>query len=216
MKITYLGHSCFLLQSSAGKTLLTDPYTGVGYELPKGLSANVVTISHQHFDHNYLSAVAAGEVLDSAGIYETNGFIIVGEECYHDEKQGALRGKNILFKITIDGLTVCHLGDLGEEVSEEMHSKIGRADILLLPVGGKYTIDAAGAKAYVHAVQPKIVIPMHYLPKDGALDIQTEEAFLSGYEVEIPQNPGEITIDKKDVETNGKQTRVIFLRRKGK
>ncbi len=216
MKITYLGHSCFLLQSNAGKTLLTDPYTGVGYELPNGLSADTVTISHQHFDHNYLSAVAAGEVFDSAGTYETNGFIIVGEECYHDEKQGALRGKNILFKITIDGLTICHLGDLGEEVSEEMLSKIGRVDILLVPVGGRYTIDAAGAKAYVAAAKPKIAIPMHYLPQDGALDIQTEEAFLSGYEVEIPENTCEITVNKEDLEANGKQTRVIFLRRKRK
>ncbi len=215
MKIVYLGHSCFLLKSNAGKTLITDPYTGVGYELPSGLFADVVTISHQHFDHNYLTAVQAGEVLDEAGRYETNGFLVVGEECYHDGAQGKLRGKNILFKITVDGLTVCHLGDVGEEISEELLKKIGRVDILLLPVGGKYTIDADMAKAYVNAVQPKVVIPMHYLPKDGSLDIRTEEAFLDGYEVEIPEKAWEIAIEKEEVDGNEKQTRVIFLRRKG-
>ena len=216
MKIVYLGHSCFLLQSNAGKTLLTDPYTGVGYELPSGLSADVVTISHQHFDHNYLDAVRAGEVFANAGRYEASGFLIEGKECYHDEKQGKLRGKNVLFKITVDGLTVCHLGDVGEAMSEELLEKIGRVDILLLPVGGKYTIDAATAKAYVSTIQPKIVIPMHYLPQDGSLDIQTETAFLSGYDVEIPEKAWEITVGKEEIEESEKQPRVIFLRRKEK
>ncbi len=178
MKIRYLGHSCFELTSKKGVTVLTDPYTGVGYELPKGLTADIVTTSHGHFDHSFLQGVQAKTVLASAGTHTVEGILFEGIESYHDEKAGTLRGKNVLYKIRVDGLTVCHMGDIGEACSPYLLEKIGRVDVLLIPVGGTYTVDAKGAKEYIDKIQPKIVLPMHYKPTDGSLDITGIQPFL--------------------------------------
>ncbi len=178
MKIQYLGHSCFRMQFNGGLTVVTDPYTKVGYELPKGLTADVVTVSHGHFDHNYLPAVQYNCVLSNAGAYSINGVTFEGIESFHDGAQGSLRGKNIIFKIIADGLTICHFGDLGEIAYPELLAKIGKVDVLLLPIGGTYTIDALQAKEYMEKLSPKLVIPMHYKPQDGGLDIAGSESFL--------------------------------------
>lgn len=185
MKIEYLGHSCFRITSSNGTVIITDPYTKVGYELPNGLNADIVTISHGHFDHNYINAVNYRKIADKAQKYVGNDVEIVGVNSWHDPKQGALRGGNVIFKISLDGMTVCHLGDLGEEYSSALSEKIGKIDILLIPVGGTYTIDAIQAKEYIEQLAPKVVIPMHYKPIDGQLDIAGSDKFLStmaGYE----------------------------------
>ena len=179
MKIRYLGHSCFELTSKSGVKIITDPYTGVGYELPCPLVADIITVSHCHFDHNYTQAVSGGYIVSDLGITEVNGVKIEGIASFHDDKNGALRGKNIVYKIIVDGMVVCHLGDLGEPCNPALVGKIGEVDVLLLPIGGTYTIDAIGAKAYVDALQPKMVIPMHYKPSDGALDIDGVQNFLS-------------------------------------
>ena len=181
MEIQYFGHSCFALIDNNGISVLTDPYTKVGYELPKGLSADIVTVSHAHFDHAYVENIAYSFLVHQSGQQTEN---IVGIDSYHDEKQGALRGKNVIYKITIDGIIFCHLGDLGEAVSVEMVEKIGKVDVLLIPVGGTYTIDAEQAKAYVDALSPKTVIPMHYRPLDGILDIDSIEKFLKLFDEE--------------------------------
>ena len=180
MQITYLGHSCFLFENEAGAKLITDPYTRVGYELPKGLTANVVLSSHNHFDHNHIEAICGTPlVIDSAGEYTVCGIEIEGFDSWHDPEQGALRGKNVIFYFTIDGIRFCHFGDLGEEYSEEVAAKLADADVWLIPVGGKYTIDAVQALEYMEKLGPKLVIPMHYRPQDGALDIASIESFLS-------------------------------------
>lgn len=183
MQIEYFGHSCFRITSENGISVVTDPYTGVGYELPKNLSADIVTVSHGHFDHNYAEGVHGYQtLLNQTGKYLVNGIEFEGILTYHDEQEGKLRGKNIIFKMTIDGKTVCHLGDLGEACSTETVEKIGKADILLLPIGGTYTIDAKQAFEYVAKIKPKIVIPMHYKPLDGQLDITDAKSFLSLFE----------------------------------
>lgn len=201
MKIRYLGHSCFECTDKNGTVLITDPYTQVGYELPRGLRADIVTVSHGHFDHNYIVAVQAKNVVDfpSGGVYE--GVEICGVECYHDPKFGALRGKNIAFKFVMDGLTVCHMGDIGEEVSKELVKRIGKVDVLLVPVGGTYTVDALGAKAYVDAISPNVVIPMHYKPADGTIDITDIQPFLDVCGVDYVSVKGEmqITADTRGV-----------------
>lgn len=187
MEIQYLGHSCFLLTAKGGTTILTDPYTRVGYELPKEISVDIVTSSHGHFDHAYLQGVQYKTLVDKAG---QQSFDIIGIESFHDSKQGTLRGKNIIFKITVDGITFCHLGDLGEEYNSDLIEKIGKVDVLLLPIGGTYTIDAEQAKAYMGAIKPKTVIPMHYRPADGALDIDGAERFLALFaETQIERIP---------------------------
>lgn len=178
MKIRYLGHSCFECTDKNGRVLITDPYTKVGYELPKGLRADVVTVSHGHFDHNYFSAIQTEKVITEGAPCTIKGVEIFGVDSFHDEKQGELRGKNVIFVFKMDGLTVCHLGDIGEKVSQSLVEKIGKVDVLLLPVGGTYTIDAFGAKEYADAIQPKIVIPMHYKPLDGRIDIADIQPFL--------------------------------------
>ena len=182
MKIQYLGHSCFYLESSAGVSVLTDPYTKVGYELPRGLQADIVLTSHGHFDHNYVQAVSTDCIVKELGATERFGMQIIGIDSFHDPLMGGLRGKNLIFKLDIDGITVCHLGDLGEPCSAELLEKIGKVDVLLIPVGGTYTIDATQAYEYAQKIAPKVVIPMHYKLQDGALDITSADEFLSFYD----------------------------------
>ena len=206
MKIKYLGHSCFECTDNNGVVLITDPYTRVGYELPQGLRADIVTVSHGHFDHNYTQAVHAERVVDTSFPCSCKGVEICGVDCYHDEKHGALRGKNIIFKFVMDGLTVCHMGDIGEGVSKELVENIGKVDVLLIPVGGTYTVDALGAKAYVDAISPKVVIPMHFKTEDGTIDITGVQPFLNlceqGY-----------TKKTKETEITAETSGVIYMER---
>lgn len=181
MKIRYLGHSCFEFTTNDGTKIVTDPYTKVGYELPQGLFADVLCISHAHFDHSYAQAVKCKVIINQTGEYTLNGIKIIGIECDHDPQNGKLRGKNIIFKIIADGISVCHMGDIGEECSPKLVKKIGQVDVLLIPVGGTYTVDALGAKRYIEQINPKTVIPMHYKPLDGALDIAGIQPFLDLY-----------------------------------
>ena len=181
MQIRYLGHSCFEFTTKNGTKIISDPYTKVGYELPKGLCADVLTISHAHFDHNYVQGVNSDTIINQIGEYTLNDVKIVGIECDHDPEKGKLRGKNIIFKIIADGLTLCHMGDIGEECSPKLIEKIGAVDLLFIPVGGTYTIDAIGAIKYIQQINPKTVIPMHYKPSHGALDIAGIQTFLDLY-----------------------------------
>ena len=214
MQITYLGHSCFLFESDAGVKLITDPYTRVGYELPCGLTADVVLTSHGHFDHNYVQAIGGTPVVvDKAGKYSVCGIEIEGFNTWHDNAKGALRGNNVIFTFTIDGITFCHFGDFGELDNNEILAKIASADVWLIPVGGKYTIDAAQAVAYMENASPKLVIPMHYLPSDGALDIAPIESFLEKVELKriIDCKNGIYHLDKAVLEEN--TDKIIFMER---
>ena len=212
MKIRYLGHSCFQLISNDGMCVVTDPYTKVGYELPSRLWADVVTVSHGHFDHNYTQGLHSGVVISQSGEYRFKNLKITGINSWHDEKQGALRGPNVIFKIKIDGITICHLGDLGEPCREQILKQIGGVDVLLLPVGGTYTVNALAAKAYADGILPKKIIPMHYRPTDGKLDIATAEPFLSLYNQNdtVKVLSGELVLDEKDLSEGA---RIIYMER---
>ena len=212
MKIRYLGHSCFQLTNEAGVTLITDPFKGVGYELPKKVKADIVTISHDHFDHNNAEAVGGSpEWIQGEGNGKCCGIQLIGIKTWHDPEEGRLRGKNTVYKITMDDLTFCHLGDIGEACSEEICEKIGSVDVLLLPIGGTYTIDAKQAKEYVDKLAPNVVIPMHYRPKDGKLDIDGADKFLLQYaEEDIYRTKDDISISKKNIQ---QQKKIIFMER---
>lgn len=214
MKIEYLGHACFRITLQNGTTILTDPYTNVGYELPNGIQADIVTVSHSHFDHNFVAGVTnAKVVLDGLGEYDFDGLKIVGKESWHDNKKGALRGKNILYTFFAEDLSICHLGDLGEDISKEILQKIGKVDILLIPVGGTYTIDPRMAKAYIDEIAPKIAVPMHYRPKDGVIDVLDASVFLSLFngQIDIPEEETGFVVDKESL---AKNTKIVFLQRR--
>ena len=163
MDITYLGHSSFRIKGKAN-TIICDPFdSSVGLKYAKQ-EADIVTVSHDHGDHNNLDGVKDyKKVVSSPGEYEINGTSFFGIPSYHDDKKGAERGKNTIFVINIDGINICHLGDLGQKsLTESQLTAIGNVDILLIPVGGTYTISADEAVSIMQSIEPKIVIPMHY------------------------------------------------------
>lgn len=184
MKIQYVGHSCFILTESTGTTIVTDPFTKIGYE-PAPMRADAVTVSHAHYDHNNVGAVLGNpQIFDEEGTFEFNGVGIDAIQSWHDNQNGALRGENLIFKFRMDGLDVCHLGDIGEECTSELLEMLLPVNILLIPVGGKYTIDAEQAKEYVDRLLPDYVIPMHYKTKQSKLDIAKVDEFLDLFERE--------------------------------
>lgn len=215
MKIKYLGHSCFLLTESTGTAVVCDPYgEGVGFKMPP-VSADAVTVSHHHYDHDNVSAVKGNPVvLDSEQGYELTGVQINAVSSFHDEHGGADRGQNVIFKFRMDGLDVCHLGDLGEECSPELIEAILPVNVLLIPVGGTYTIDAQMAREYVDRLMPDVVIPMHYRTKGCLLDIDKEDEFVSLMEeenVDIEEVGEELELSREDLD--GERTRVVIMSR---
>lgn len=167
MDISYLGHSCFKLKGK-NSSVITDPFEKeVGFSLPR-LSADVVTVSHDHFDHNNWKGVTGTArrtnpfVIDTPGEYEVLGVSVFGVKTYHDDKKGEERGENVVYSILIDGVSVVHLGDLGHKLSESAVSDLNGVDVLLCPVGGTYTINPKEAVEIISAIEPSIVVPMHY------------------------------------------------------
>jgi L-ascorbate metabolism protein UlaG (beta-lactamase superfamily) len=167
MQITYHGQSCFRIKGKRG-TVVTDPFDEktVGIPLSR-LAADIVTISHAHPGHNAVAKVKADQrekpfVIDFAGEYEVGGVSVFGIKSYHDQVQGIEKGKNIIFKIVMDGLVLCHLGDLAHQLNEEQLKAIGMVDILFLPVGGPSSLMGEDAVKVAQAISPSIVIPMHY------------------------------------------------------
>lgn len=198
MEITYYGHSCFKIKGSQG-TVITDPYDPyIGFSLASA-SADVVTVSHQHKDHAAVAQVKGTArrekpfVVEQPGEYEVGGISVFGVKTYHDANQGVERGTNVIFTIMIDNIRVCHLGDLGHELSAEAISEIGSVDVLLCPVGGSFTIDPKVAVKTIHTLEPSIAIPMHFnTPEhDQSVfgDLVNLETFMKEYGTEVTPEP---------------------------
>ena len=170
MKIRWFGQSCFLLTAESGTKVLTDPYSKAfgtlsGYKMPE-IKANIVTVSHNHSDHNNVGAVKDDfKLINEPGVFSQEGIEIKGIPTFHDNVSGAKRGKNTVYHFKIDGLNVCHCGDLGHPLSPGQINEIGKVDVLLIPVGGRATLDAGGAAEVVKQLGPSVVIPMHYRTK---------------------------------------------------
>jgi L-ascorbate metabolism protein UlaG (beta-lactamase superfamily) len=162
MEITWLGHSCFLIRGKE-KTIITDPcHPDLGYRLAD-LEADIVTMSHSHPGHSYIEGVAnAPRQIKIPGEYEIGGAFITGVASFHDNKKGEVRGKNTIYTIEIDDITLCHLGDLGHPLDSHLVEEIGDIGILFLPVGEISTIPIDTAMEIVRQLEPPIVIPMHY------------------------------------------------------
>ena len=165
MKITWFGQAFFDIQSGAGgMRVITDPYgQGIGYKVPRDLSADVVTVSHQHQDHNNVSAIAGHpKILQTSGPSAVKGISFLGVPTFHDAEGGKKRGPNVVFTFSLDGIRITHLGDLGHILTPQQVAPLKNTDILLIPVGGTYTLDAGEAIQVIEQLQPKMVIPMHY------------------------------------------------------
>ena len=179
MRITWYGQSCFLLTTAQGTAVVLDPYDSKMGFPPHRVRADIVTISHEHHDHNSLDWIdGAPEVFRGIGRFAARDVSIHGFASFHDDKQGAQRGPNTLFRIQADGLTILHLGDLGHVLTKELMAEIGPVDVLLLPVGGYYTIDHTVARAVQQAIKPALTIPMHFNATGNPnLPIATVEPF---------------------------------------
>ncbi len=193
MRLTWLGHACFLLESE-GYRVVIDPYTDVPGCGELRLDADAVLCSHHHFDHDYTAAVTLRQG-------RANPFTVTTVNTFHDEKCGALRGENTVHILRAEGLTVVHLGDLGHRLDKSAVRNLRTCDVLLIPVGGTYTLDAAGAAETVRLLQPRAVIPMHYRGDGfGFDDITTVEPFLAHFPKEqitfLRGNTLELTADQ--------------------
>lgn len=163
MKLKWLGHSCFQITSENGTRIVTDPFDeSVGYQVPDA-EADIVTISHGHHDHDNSKCVRGKFMtFTQPGTYEEKGIGITGVATAHDEADGKQRGRNVIFNITADGLNICHCGDLGHLLTPEQIKEIGHVDVLLIPVGGFYTIDYGQAVQVARQLKPSVILPMHF------------------------------------------------------
>jgi L-ascorbate metabolism protein UlaG (beta-lactamase superfamily) len=179
MKLKWLGHACFLMTSDKGTRILIDPFDEkVGYAVPV-VEADIVTCSHGHGDHaNTAIAQGSFSTFREPGHYLEKGVEIIGISTYHDEDHGAKRGLNTVFKFIIDGIGICHCGDLGHALTDEQVSQLGKVDVLLVPVGGTYTLDAAGAAAVMGQLKPSVTIPMHFKTPELNFPLDTADSFL--------------------------------------
>lgn len=181
MKIKWLGHASFLITSESGVKIVTDPYAPDD-RLHYGEvneSADIVTMSHDHFDHGNIAAVK-GNPQAVKGDAEIKGIRLKGIATFHDNAGGRERGKNTIFCFEVDRVKVCHLGDLGHELTSEQANQIGAVDVLLLPVGGFYTIDATVASRVAKQLKPRAIIPMHFKNSKCDFPIAGVEEFLRG------------------------------------
>ena len=213
MKIEYLGHSCFKLTESTGTSIVCDPYeSSVGFEMKK-VRADAVTVSHGHFDHNNIKSVQGKPVvLDKECSHDLPGVEIDSIRSFHDRQRGKKRGENLIFKFRMDGIDICHLGDLGEDCSSELIDLLLPVNVLLIPVGGTYTINAEMAKEYVDRIMPDIVIPMHYKSRDCKLDISKVDDFIELFDEECVEEfeGSELELMRSDFDG---ETKVIVLER---
>ncbi len=173
MIIEYFGHSCVRLTSSGGMRFVIDPYEGIGYQMPR-MRADVVLCTHGHFDHHNIAGVAGEpKVIESVGSFTCGGVRITGVAAFHDDVGGAKRGRDIVYILEDGDTRVCHLGDIGELPRADLLRAIGKVDVLFVPVGGTYTVDAEGALAYIQAARPRVAMAIHYSCEGCSLDIST-------------------------------------------
>lgn len=200
VRVSWLGHAMFLLEDGSGHRLVTDPYgEEVGYSLPR-LMADIVLVSHDHFDHANVGLVE-GEplVVRDAGRREIDDIVIQGFPTFHDSSGGKERGLNTVFRIEMQGLTFVHLGDLGHILGEDLISELKGADVLFVPVGGTFTVDDRQAAELVRALAPRIAVPMHFRNAGCNFPILTEEPFLERFSAVERVGKRPIYIDPREL-----------------
>ncbi len=206
MKIKWRGHASFLIEVGS-KKIITDPFNeSYGYPM-NPVTANFVTVSHEHRDHNAVETVGGQpQIIRGCGTMTYDGIIIKGIGSFHDKHQGQERGQNTIFKISTEDINLVHLGDLGQLLSAGQVQEIGEVDILLLPIGGRYTIDAGEASQIVSLLQPRVVIPMHFGTPHLSLKLAPLEEFTARYD-RIIKKPS-LEIQASDL---GTEMKIIVL-----
>ena len=208
MDITWLGHSCFRIKGK-DVTVITDPYhPSLGYTLSK-LQADIVTLSHFHPGHCYTEAIISEfKEVKGPGEYELSGTFITGIATWHDDVQGQKLGKNTVYLVEMDGMALCHLGDIGHLPSSELVEDVGDIDVLFLPVGGVSTIGGSRAAEIVRRLTPKVVIPMHYKTATLAKELEPVDKFLKEAGVKETASQPKLSVSRSNIPTS---TQVIIL-----
>jgi L-ascorbate metabolism protein UlaG (beta-lactamase superfamily) len=202
MKIKWYGHAAFLITSDQGVKIITDPYESGAYggQLSYGKikdQADIALTSHDHADHNDTKSLPGSpQIIKGSGSKTAKEISFKGVSTYHDPSKGSERGANTIFTFTVDGMRVCHLGDLGHILSEKELLEIGSVDILFIPVGGYFTIDSKEATRVAEQIQPKVLIPMHFKTEKCGFPIAPVEDFLKGKPAPKRPKSSEVTFDK--------------------
>lgn len=212
MKIKYLGHSAFLFISEDETSVLSDPYKHGAYGggltyAPIRDHADIVFITHEHEDHNDLTSLPNQPLQIRTGC-SARGIPFDTIATFHDNEQGAKRGANNVFTFEIDGIHFCHAGDLGHVLSEDQIKEVGQADILMIPVGGHFTIDPNEATMVMNQLNPKICIPMHFKTDKCGFPIEPAESFLQHQSHLRRSSSSEVVITKSDLPET---TSVLYL-----
>jgi len=216
MIIQYYGHSCFKITAKpAGRAtedvvIFIDPFDKeTGPRPPQG-QAHIVLVSHDHHDHNNIGALKGNPVIiDTPGEYSAFGINIIGTDTFHDDQEGRLRGHSTAFVLECEELKMCHLGDLGSDLGGKQLDEIDGVDILMVPVGGKVTIDGKKAAEIVRKIEPAIVIPMHYATPESSIDLEDEKKFCNEMGNCPKEKISKLNIKKKDIE--GKSMEIVLM-----
>lgn len=214
MKIKWYGHAAFLITSDKGLKIITDPYESGAYggQLAYGKikdTADIALISHEHADHNDSKSLPGSpQIIKETGSKTAKGISFKGISTYHDSSKGSERGANTIFTFSVDGIQVCHLGDLGHSLSEKEVAEVGPVDILLIPVGGYFTIDSKEATRVAEQIKPKVLIPIHFKTEKCGFPIAPVEDFLEGKSNVKRLKSSEATFDKA---TLPKQMEIVVL-----
>jgi L-ascorbate metabolism protein UlaG (beta-lactamase superfamily) len=216
MQIFWKGQSCFQILINPKKEnqvkLVIDPFSEeIGLKIPK-LEADILLITHNHFDHNNKKAVLGDPFLiEGPGEYELKGVFIEGIHSWHDQKEGRERGENTIYKIEAEGIKICHLGDLGQKkLTEEQFDKIGDIDILMIPIGGIYTISAKEAIDLMAEIEPKITIPMHYKIPNLKIKLDGLEKFLKPLGIKEVPALSKLSVKKRDL--SPEEAKIVVLK----
>jgi L-ascorbate metabolism protein UlaG (beta-lactamase superfamily) len=213
MKIKWNGHASFTITADDGTVLVTDPYdpSGYGGVLTYDVvsdNADAVLVSHDHDDHNYVKGLPGSpQVLKGSG--KVREIKIKGIDTFHDESNGSERGSNMVFAFKVDGIDICFVGDLGHQLSSEQISAIGNVNLLLVPVGGTFTVDADGAVKLIYSLKPNLVIPMHYKTAKCDLPIGNVDNFLDKMENVKRLDQSEINLAAEKIPAAGPEVWVM-------